>query len=239
MIFEEVVKTGVEDVGKNGHITNRAILKILENVGGYHSDKVGYGILDIEKNGVTWVLLDWKVKVLRRPMYGEKLLVKTWGRNPKRITTDRDYQIYNEKKELCVIATSKWALIDVKSQKISKIMQDVIQKYSPEEEFVFEELEMKKVDIPEKFIKTSTFKTTRKDIDLNGHMHNLNYLELAYEMLPEDIYQNETFNNFRISYKKEIKLGDTITCNYTFQNNKHIVVIKNNDVINSIIELWA
>ena len=50
MIYEEEMKTGIEDAGKNGFITNRAILRILENIGGYHSDNVGYGLLDIEES---------------------------------------------------------------------------------------------------------------------------------------------------------------------------------------------
>ena len=148
MVFEEIVRTGIEDAGKNGLITNRAILRMLENAGGYQSDKVGYGLLDIEKNGVSWILLDWKVKVLKRPIYGEKLLVKTWGRNAKRVTTGRDYEIYNENNELCVIGTSKWALIDIKSKKIAKLTPEIIDKYELEEKSVFEELEIEKATIP-------------------------------------------------------------------------------------------
>ncbi len=238
MVYEEEMKTGVEDVGKNGLITNRTILRILENIGGYHSDKVGYGLLDIEKNGVSWILLDWKVKVIKRPKYGEKLLVRTWGRNAKKITTDRDYEIYNENKELCVIGTSKWALIDIKNKKLVRLTQNVIDSYKMEEKSVFEELEIEKPNIPEQFVNTYTFKPTRRNIDVNGHMHNIHYLELAYEALPEKAYQDRPYNNFRISYKREIKLGDIITCHYTFQENKHIIVFKNEDTINSIVELW-
>ena len=76
---------------------------------------------------------------------------------------------------------------------------------------------------------------------MNKHMHNLYYLDLAYEALPEDVYENERpFNNVRIMYKKEIKLGDTVNCKYTYQNGMHIVVIKSGDDKNlhAIIELY-
>ena len=240
MVFEREMEIGIEDVGKNELITNRTILRLLENIGGYHSDQVGYGLLDIEKNGVTWILLDWKVQVLKRPKYGEKILVKTWGRNPKKVTVGRDYEIYNENNELCVIGTSKWALIDLESKKIARMTQDVVDKYEIEEKSVFEGIEMDKVNIPNEIVSSSTFKPTRRNIDVNGHMHNIHYLELAYEFLPEDVYINRPYNNFRISYKKEIKLDDTIICDYAFQDNKHIVVFKDKtkDTVNSIIELW-
>ena len=47
MIFTQNVKTGIKDIGKNNTIKNRALLEILENVGSYHYDKVGYVALNI------------------------------------------------------------------------------------------------------------------------------------------------------------------------------------------------
>ena len=40
--------------------------QILENIGSYHSDKVGYGALDIERTKLTWILLEWKLKVIKK-----------------------------------------------------------------------------------------------------------------------------------------------------------------------------
>ena len=74
-------------------------------------------------------------------------------------------------------------------------------------------------------------------------MHNLNYLDLAYEALPEDIY-NQTlknnFNNIEIMYKTSIRLGDTSKCLYSFENDKHIITIKSLDdkALHCIINLW-
>ena len=83
-------------------------------------------------------------------------------------------------------------------------------------------------------------KSNRKDIDINGHMHNLYYIDLAYEALPEEIYEKRPFNNVRVVYKKEIKLKETINCYYSFESNKHIITIKNNDdtIIHAIIKLY-
>ena len=70
-------------------------------------------------------------------------------------------------------------------------------------------------------------------------MHNLNYLDLANEALPEDIYRGKDLDNIRISYKKEIKLGETVKCKYAFKEGKHIIVIKSEDdtVLHAIIEM--
>ena len=121
MFFESNFKTGLKDIGKNNLIKNETILEILENVGGEHSNLVGYGALTIEETRKSWILLDWKVKVIKRPIYAEELKVKTWGRSCQRAYTYRDFEIYNSKGELAVIATSKWAMIDIDKKGIIRI----------------------------------------------------------------------------------------------------------------------
>ena len=73
MIFESNEKIRLNDIGKNNKLKNESILEILESVASQHSDTVGYGVLDIENTKASWVLLEWKVQVLKRPLYSEKL----------------------------------------------------------------------------------------------------------------------------------------------------------------------
>lgn len=243
MIFNEKFKAQVKDIGKENYIKNIGILEILENIGTHHSDMVGYGPNDIEKTGVTWILLDWKLQVIKRPKYGQNLNVNTWSRTisgkTKKTYTYRDFEIYDEENNLCVIGTSKWVLINAKTGKIIKIDEQLIEKYSPENKSVFKIEELDKIKSPENFSNEIKYKVSRRDIDLNGHMHNLYYLYLAYEVLPEEVYEKRPYDNIRIQYKKEIKLGDIIKCKYTFYNDEHIITISSEDdkKIHSIITL--
>ena len=239
MIFVDKVKTGLKDVGKDCLIKNESILEILENVGGEHSNLAGYGILDIERTKLSWILLDWKVKVLKRPLYADELEVKTWGRCFQKAYTYRDFEIYNSKGELCVIATSKWAMINIETRRIVRMGDEIKGAYLPEEHYAFEEEVLSKPEVPIEFSNEFKYTVSRKDIDINGHMHNTYYLNLAYEVLPEEVYNERPYDSFRITYKHEIKLGDTVVCKYAYFNNKHGVVVMNEDgsVVNSIIEL--
>ncbi len=239
MVFESTVKSGLKDIGKNNLIKNQAILEMLEDVAGEHSNKVGYGALDIEKTMLSWILIDWKVKVIKRPMYSETLKVRTWGRYFQKAYTYRDFEIFNSKGELCVIATSKWALLDLSKRSVTRLTDEIKNAYQPEENFVFDEETLEKPDVPIEFLNEFKYTVTRKDIDINDHMHNTYYLNLAYEALPEEVYNNRPYNEFRITYKKEITLGDTVTAKYAYNEGKHFVVISNDEknVINAIIEL--
>lgn len=239
MIINVKKKTGLKDIGKNNLIKNETILELLEDAGGEHSNLVGFGALDIDRTGLSWILLDWKIKVIKRPIYAEELTIKTWGRYFQKACTYRDFEIYNSKGELAIIATSKWALMDIKNRNIVRLTEEIKEKYKPENISVFEEETVEKIEIPKEFINEIKYTVGRKDIDVNNHMHNTYYLNLAYEAMPEDIYNNRPYNLIRINYKKEIKLGDTVTCKYAYYNNKHIIVIMNEkeNIINSVIEL--
>lgn len=239
MIYTEKFKIPLKDIGKDNKIKNRAILEVLENVACYHSDLVGYGVNNIKKTKVTWILLDWKLKVINRPTYGQVLTVNTWGKGMNKFFTYRDYEIYDNNNNLCAIATSKWALIDTEKGKMSRLTENIINAYKPEKKTVFEEKSLDKVKIPEEFSNTIKYEVIRKDIDINKHMHNLYYLDLAYEALPDEIYNKRPFDYVRITYKKEIKLGERVNCKYVEQDGKYVIVIKSEDetVIHAIVEL--
>ena len=108
-------------------------------------------------------------------------------------------------------------------------MPKIYEKYQIEEKSVFNIEELDKLKAPEEYSSEIEYKVSRRDIDLNGHMHNLYYLDIAYEALPEDVYEKRPFDSFRIQYKKEVKLGDVVKCRYTFKDDKHIVSICNSD----------
>lgn len=218
---------GFRDVNYSNELTNTAMLAYLENMGGIHSNMIGNGI----NSKYTWVLLAWKVRILKRPKFGDTIKIVTWSREMEKFYAYRDYKAYDAKGELICIATSKWVYIDIEKGKIVKVSQEVQELYQSEKIYAFEEQESEfnKLTEPENKISNVEFKVTRNMIDTNNHLHNIYYLDIAQEVLPENVYLNEPINNLEIMYKKEIKCGDIVKAFYSYENNKHIITIKNID----------
>ena len=241
MQYEKQYTIGAREIGRNNQITNYGILALLEDVAGMHSNSVGYGVKDIETKQRAWILMDWKVKILKRSKYGNIIKLKTWARtiDKPRFFTYRDFEIYDESDKLVAIATSKWVFLDLEKNKISKIDFDLINLYNPESTHVFKNEDIEKIKPINEYSKITEYKVRRFDIDVNNHMHNLNYLNLAYEALPDDIYSLPELDNVRITYKHQIKYGDNVNCYYAYNEGKHIVTIKNKEdnVTHAIIEL--
>jgi len=239
MIYEQEFKMTLEDIDKNAYITNKAILRYFENTATYHSDSVGSGMKGVETTGLTWIVLDWRVKILKRIKYGEIVKVRTWSRGIAKFFAFRDYELLNSEDEVCAIGTSRWILRDISKNRMTLLNDEMMKIYQSEPRKVFPDEEFEKMIEPEEYSNEIEYTVMRKDIDFNGHMHNLYHFDLAYEVLPKSVYENSFFDNFKITYKKEIKLGENVKCQYAYDNNKHTVYISNKDGnMNSIIQLW-
>ena len=236
MIYCNNYKIGLEDIGIKNEATNKALLAIMEDVAGLHSASVGYGVLDIETKKRVWILLDWKMKVIKRPKYNDDIKAETWSRKVERLYAYRDFQLKDKEGNIIAIGTSRWILIDTDRKRPVKLTADIADLYESEtDKSVFpEQIEDIKC---ENYLFKKDYYIQRRDIDINEHMHNLNYLDMAYEILPEDVYKNKVFDNIRIVYKKEILYGEKVVCYYEEQGNKHIITAKSKDKINAIIEL--
>ena len=240
MFYTSHFQIGFAHIGFGNLITNSGILSILEETAGSHSSSIGCGLNDIPETHISWAILNWKVKVFKRPKYLDKVIVKTWAREKNKIFSFRDFEVYDENNNLLIIASSKWIFLDTKKNSIMKIEDSFYEKYKPEEKSVFDIIDLPKLSEPQNSTKTFEYTVKRSDIDINGHMHNTNYLNLAYEALPEEIYENTIFNNIEILYKKEIKLNDSVKFLYSEEEGAHIVTIKSLDdkILHTIVRLY-
>lgn len=235
MIYCSNYKIGLEDIGRNNEATNKALLAIMQDIACLHSASVGYGVLEIETKKRAWMLLDWKMEVIKRPKYNDDIKVETWSRKVERLYAYRDFQLKDKEGNIIAIGTSRWIFVDTERKRPVRLTADIADLYESEtDKNVFLE-EMEDIKCGDYLFKKD-YCVQRRDIDINQHMNNLSYLDMAYEILPEDIYNTKVFNNIRIVYKKEILYGEKVECYYEEQNNKHIITAKSQGKINAIIE---
>lgn len=229
MFFTQNFRIGLSMLGQNVAISNKGLLSILQDVAEMHSASLGIGVTDIDKTNFSWALLNWKVKIISRPQYGETLTVKTWSRYSTKLYSYRDFEVYNASGDLLVIATSKWILIDAEKRKIAKIEDDLISKYEPENKSVFDIVELDKLDEPEHIDSSIEYKIRKADIDINNHVNNLCYVDIALEGFPGTTNEFNSINEFEIQYKHQIRLDDNITVSYSSENDGNCIVITSNN----------
>lgn len=241
-IFEDTYRTSFTQTGIYDVVTNKSILSILENIAGAHSAYVHYTFENLSKQNLTWVLLNWKLQVLKRVKADTNIKVQTWGRSATKIIVNRDFKVFDEEGTLCAIATSKWCLLDTTTGKIAKLPENIAEIYHGfHDESVFGIEDVPKLEEPKlEPLNVDSYKIRRFDLDLNKHVHNLNYLNIAYELLPEDVYDGSELNNVEILYKRELKYEDIVKSYLYKQDDSYIIVLKSEDnsILHAIIKLF-
>ena len=240
-IFKYNYKIKYSDIGIDNKITLKAFVGILQEAAIAHSDQAGYGVNDIPNTHLAWLLLNWKVEIISYPVLKDCITVKTWPRIFDKLYSYRDFEVYDENNNLIAIASSKWFAIDTENKKIKKLTREITEAYGGiTQNQVFESAFDKKIKEPEELKLNFNYRIQRRDLDTNKHVNNLHYIDYALETIEENIFMNTSFNSLEIEYKKEIKPKENIKCYYSFENNQHIIIIKNEDdtILHSIIKLY-
>ena len=217
---------GLQDVGQGDRITNKALIEALSNAANVHGKMVGQSTGEKEISHLSWVVLNWKMVVYRRAASCDTLEVATWGQAYKGLLAGRDYEITDSNGGLVARATSSWVAINPESGRPIKLTPEQIEGY---------QMEQGKLNFPDfKFTKnppelphvcSTEFSIIKSMIDMNGHVHNASYIDLAMEVLPEGIDQM-LFDDIEVCYRKEIKPGEKVTLDYSSDGDTHSVIIK-------------
>lgn len=201
---------GYSDVDSQNRCKLSKIVDLLQNTATLHSKAVGYGTKKMMELKQAWLMLGWRVRILKYPEADMDVEVKTWSRGIKGVEARRGYEVTNEAGEIMIVADSSWALYDLVTQKLMKAPEEMIQAYGAIERNPFEaELVERLRDNQITEIETQ-IKVGRRDIDTNHHMNNARYMEYAMEVLPEEIEILE----FENCYRKQIGYGETIKISY-------------------------
>ena len=239
MFVERKFYIGLRDLINGNKLKNTSLLSFLEDMGGIHSSMVGNGLYDIERTKQSWILLSWKVKLNKRPMYADEIKIKTWSRKMDKLYAYRDYEIFDKDNNQIGVATSRWILIDIDSRRILKLDESLENLYTKEDiDITGVDTNFGKIKEPDNYTNETEFKITKNLIDINNHVHNLYYMDIALEVIPEDILRNNDLNDFEVMYKKEIMKDETIKCLFTETEDSYIVAIKNLDesILHAIIK---
>ena len=232
-MFSTNYEIGVDNLDKNRYVNDKEIFRILENAFAKHSNSLKVGLEDIIKMGYTIVLLSWKLEINNRPKYKDKLKVNTWVKETSKMYFYRDFEIIIND-DVAVKATSKWMLLDIKTFK--PVMNlELIKKQNPIDKDVFETRDIKRLKELDNYSKKLKYYIRKSDIDLNNHVHNLNYIDMALEVIDDKYY-----SNIEIEYLKEIKYNDKIIVMSEKINDKYYIKIYNetNNVTSELIEIY-
>ncbi len=216
------------DVGPDQALDHRGLLRILQEAAAIASDNCGYGMKDIPRTGVCWLLSSWRVELLERPAWRSHLTVRTWPRSLDGFHSDRDFLVYHGE-VLAARATSRWFLISAATGRIARITEKIRGAYMLGSRTLYDTPVPTSGKTPDGTPVAFSTVAGRRDIDTNHHVNNIHYLDYALEALPEDVLAHLP-STLEVSYRRQILLGTPIRCLYSLTDDgRHQVEIQSGE----------
>ena len=172
-----------------------------------HMERLGAGREKTLDRGFLWVITLQQLSLRRLPVYDEEITVESWAGKTMHVFFPRYYRMKDADGELLAEGSALWGLMDQKTRKL----------IFPEEEgieipgFVTGD----EPPLPRSFknapcTETHRFCVPYSYLDLNGHMNNTRYFDLAQDLLPKEVLE-QTPKKISVEYSGEAHWGEEMS----------------------------
>ena len=157
--------------------------------------------------GLLWAVTQYNVRFHRLPEYDETVSLLSWPGKTMHLYFPRYFRLVDTKGKVLLEASSLWVLIDEKTRGI----------VFPEAHDIYikEIVTGNELSLPGRLRKAETdertsFTVPYSCIDLNGHMNNARYYDLALDLMPEEL-RRLRIRELIAEHIGEAQLGDVLS----------------------------
>ncbi len=210
------------DLGRDMRLSHKGALRMLQEAATLAAVECGHDFRRPEETGAHWVLAGWRLELRERPIWNTPLSVHTWPRTMEGLYSNRDFLLYAGD-ALIARATSRWLLLSIQTQHPIRIPPKIRALYERLPRAVFEgEMPGNGRSDPEAR-EACVLTAGRRDLDTNGHVNNLHYLDYALEAVPEEVYRHLP-DTVEILFRRQILEGTRVRCLYSLtEDGRHQV----------------
>jgi acyl-ACP thioesterase len=191
-----------------GHLGNH-----LLNAADYHSHDRGFGMSYLNTINKTWVLSRLAVEMEEMPRMYAHFDVETWVESAMRFFTKRNFKVIDQQTgKVYGYGRSIWAMIDTQTRQPANLLDvnDGALLGYVEKEKECPIGNSSRVSCSEEGELVAELQTHYNDIDINGHVNSVKYIEHVLDLFPLEWYASHRLHRFEIAYVAEAHAGDTL-----------------------------
>ena len=210
-VYEKAYRLLSSDVDAGQRLRLSRLFTFLQEASIAHTTELGMGRERTLDRGLLWIVTLQQVKVDRLPVYDEDVKLLSWPGETMHLYFPRYYRMEDRDGHTLLTGSALWALMDRESRRM----------VFPEDHGVHidgakgeEPLPLPAAPKPVRDGEREVFTVPYSYVDLNGHMNNTRYLDLAEDRMPADLRQRAV-REVRAEYSGEAKLGESVDLTYT------------------------
>ena len=195
-----------------GHLGNHML-----NAADFHSTDRGFGMKYLMTIKRSWVLSRLAIEMTEMPTQYTRFNVETWVESAMRYFTSRNFAVVGtspdaQSPKVYGYGRSIWAMIDTETRQPTDIfsidngaINNWIEKEKP---CPIEKGGRVKMSDAAELVRT--IDTYYNDVDINGHINSVKYIEHVLDLWPIDWYSHYAIRRFEIAYVAEAHQGDRL-----------------------------
>ena len=195
------------DVDMRRRLRPSVLLAMLQEAAIAHTEQLGMGRDKTLDRGLLWIITLQQLTVRRMPCYDEVITLESWPGKTMHVFFPRYYRVTDAAGEVLIEGSAYWTLMD----------RDTRSAVFPDEHGIAisgvvtgRETPLPRPPRPLPQTDEAVFTVPYSYIDLNGHMNNVRYLDLAEDVLPPRLHEL-ALRAVQIEYAGEAKLGERLT----------------------------
>lgn len=218
-VYEKDYRIKSSDADAQQRLRISRMFTILQEVSIEHTTVLKMGRDMTLDRGLLWIVTLQQASITRMPVYDEPVHIATWPGNTMHILFPRYYRITDAQDNVLIEASALWALMDRNTRKVI---------FPEEHDVAIKGMRTgKEIPLPRapKFpqtAETESFTVPYSYVDLNGHMGNTRYFDLAEDRMPPALHAKKLIG-IQTEYAREALLGAEVLLKSEVTNNTFLL----------------
>lgn len=183
-----------------------------------HANTLGIGFINLEPQGVGWVLSRLAIEMKKWPKNGEKYILSTWIESFNPHYSERCFSVESPDGEIFGYARTTWMVIDLQQH----LSVGTAKLSIPENMILGVRCEVPRGKRYKSISPVTTSEYTFKytDLDFYRHVNTVKYVALLMNQISLDMFDSYLLSRFDIAFAHEAKYGDTVIIKYFDEETK-------------------
>ncbi len=219
-IYEKPFRILSSDVDMARRLRISRLFTMIQEASIAHTEALGAGRTRTLDRGYLWVVVLQYAEVNRLPVYDEDVVIRSWPGNVMHAFFPRFYEFAAKDGEVLIKASALWALMDAETRKMVNPKDACVT--VPGIVTGTECRLPRPPKTPADPCETISYTVPYSFGDINGHMNNTRYFDLAEDLMPHG-FRNRQIRVIASEYGGEVRTDEVLTLTASSTDNEFLL----------------
>ena len=208
-ILSENLRIRYRDVNREGRLKAVSWFGFMQEIAADHAETLGFGYSGMVDLNVFWVLARMRIRILRQPKVEETLKLETWPGSFRRLFAARHFRFTDAAGGEVAVASSQWMILSLDHQRPQRV--EIIADRCPDTSDLpaYFDFGSRLANVPPEG-EGQFFPVRYSMEDVNGHLNNAEYMELAQDAAEYELGCPMDFDELEVVYHSAVRAPETL-----------------------------